>query len=222
MQKLSFLKGNKRQEELYDRALYRNRAGILLAILFLFSSAAFAGDPSGVWTSTSGSTIKLWANMQQVMVTVTTPQGQSFKYNGWWTRFSDNFAYQNNSGTFYASFANSNQINVKDPSGKWFTWTRGVNNNSAPVQQQPSNSGISGNWQSSSGSMIQVSTNGNQIVVNIVGRDGKRFQGIGRWLQFGRTFDYSIAGFAGTAQCTVASSRQINVLYGGTWTTWSR
>lgn len=202
---------------------FRSHAGILIAVLFLISHAAFAGDASGIWTSTSGATVKLWSNMQQVMVTITTTQGQSYKYNGWWTRFSDNFAYQTNAGTHYASFANSNQINVKDPSGKWFTWTRGGYSNSSPVQQQPSNnSSIAGNWQSSSGSMIQVSANGNQIVVNIVGKDGKRFQGIGRWLQYGRSFDYSIAGFAGIAQCTVVSSAQINVLYGGTWTTWSR
>ncbi len=203
---------------------FSSRYGILIAIILLFSSAAFAGDPAGKWTSSSGSTISIWANMQQVIITITTPQGQSFKYNGWWTRFSDNFAYKTNFGIHHASFANSNQINVKDPNGKWFTWSRGVNSNPAPVQQQPSNnsSSITGNWQSTSGSMIQVSANGNQIVVNIVGRDGKRFQGIGRWLQHGRTFDYSIAGFAGTAQCNVISSRQINVLYGGTWTTWNR
>ncbi|MBU1105350.1 MAG: hypothetical protein KKB51_01680 [Candidatus Riflebacteria bacterium] len=197
--------------------------GILIAIFLLFSSAAFAGDPSGSWTSSSGSTVKLWSNMQQVMVTITTPQGQSYKYNGWWTRFSDNFAYKTSQGIHNASFANSNQINVKDPKGNWFTWRRGVYNNPAPVQQQPSNnSSITGNWQSTSGSMIQVSTNGNQIVVNIVGKDGARYQGIGRWIKYGRTFDYSIAGFAGAAQCNVVSSRQINILYGGTWTTWNR
>jgi len=199
--------------------------GLLLAVILLFTGTAFASDPNGTWTSSSGSTIKLWSNMQQVFVTVITPQGQTFKYNGWWTRFSDNFAYQTTSGTHYASFANYNQINVKDPQGNWFTWKRGGRSNPAPVQQKPSynnNSSITGNWQSSSGSMVQISTNGNQIVVNLVARDGTRYQGIGRWLSYGRTFDYSIAGFAGAAQCTVVSSSQINVLYGGTWSTWNR
>lgn len=67
---------------------------ISFVFILMISLPATAGDPNGTWQSTTGSTIKLWANMQTVSVTVITPQGQSFKWNGWWTRFSDNFSYQ--------------------------------------------------------------------------------------------------------------------------------
>lgn len=212
-----------------------------LFITGIFSNPVMAGDPSGTWMSSSGSTIKLWANMQQVIVTVTTVQGQSFKYNGWWTSFSDKFAYQTGDGTNYASFANSNQINVKDPTGRWYIWTRGGNQGSyapqapqqqpnqggygvypAPPQQQQTYSGISGNWRSSSGALIQVSTSGNQIGVTIIGSNGQRSQGIGRWLQPGYKFDYSIAGFQGVAIGTYVNPSQITVDFNGTRTIWSR
>ncbi|MFZ5949686.1 MAG: hypothetical protein ACOYXC_03195 [Candidatus Rifleibacteriota bacterium] len=193
-------------------------------IAFIFKPAPIlAGDPSGTWTSSSGSTIKLWANMQQVLVTVVTPDGQTFKWNGWWTRFSDQFAYNTNNGTNYASFANSDQINVKDSSGTWFVWTRGSSVGGQFSQpQQSGTQNISGNWHSSSGAYVQISDNGNQVVVNIVGTNGQRSQGIGRWLQPGYRFDYSIAGYPGVADCTILSKNKIKVLYNGKPTFWSR
>ena len=196
---------------------------VLIIVAMFWSTGALAGDPNGTWSSSSGSTIKLWANMQQVLVTVITPNGQTYKWNGWWTRFSDQFAYNTSTGTNYASFNNSNQINVKDSSGNWFVWTRGGNTGyQVPQQQQSGTTNITGNWQSSSGSYIQVSTNGNQIVVNLVGRNGQRNQGIGRWLKYGYSFDYSIAGYSGVANCTILGPNKIKVVYGGNPTYWTR
>lgn len=200
--------------------------GSALFILLLFTTTGHAGDPNGVWTSSTGSKINLWANMQQVNVTVTTPQGQVYKYNGQWTRFSDYFVYQTHLGLHQASFVNSNMIRVQDPSGKVFNWTRGYNAQQQQMQQMPqqpsANMGISGNWRSTSGSMVQLSSQGNQISVTIISPNGARSDGIGRWIQYGSKFDYSIAGFNGVANCTVASPNRIDVLFGGKWTTWTR
>lgn len=196
--------------------------GLAMTLLLLVSNSAWASDPNGTWISSSGSTIKLWANMQQVNVTVITPQGQTFKYNGWWTRFSDYFAYQTNNGTNYGSFTNSNTIKVKDPAGKWYTWTR-ANSAQAPIKQtSPSYTSIDGNWQSSSGAMVQVSSQGQQISVMIIGTNGKRNQGIGRWIKKGYQFDYSIAGFKGVAICTILNSNKIKVVFSGKPTYWTR
>lgn len=194
---------------------------IIIGIILLTFTATYASDPNGTWSSSTGSTVKLWANMQTVSVTVTTPQGQSYKYNGWWTRFSDYFAYQTHDGINNCSFVNANSISVKMPKGGITTWTRGVAPKTYAPPQQQSNSGITGNWKSSSGSLVQVSVNGNQIQVTLVDQQGRRHQGIGRWIQYGSKFDYSIAGFNGAAQCTVVSANRIDV-YFGKWTTWTR
>lgn len=160
--------------------------------------------------------------MQQVNVTVITLQGQTFKYNGWWTRFSDYFAYQTNNGTNYGSFTNSNTIKVKDPAGKWYTWTRANSAQSSANPIKPNSANIDGNWQSSSGAMVQVSSQGQQISVMIIGTNGQRSQGIGRWIKKGYQFDYSIAGFKGVAICTILNSNKIKVVFSGKPTYWTR
>lgn len=198
---------------------------ILKAILFLalFGNAAvsLAGDPAGTWSSSSGSTIKIWANMQTVRVTVITPQGQSNTYEGWWTRFSDYFSYNGPSGTFNASFSGSNKIRVQGPKGESYVWQRGGKSSTLAPRAASRKVDISGMWKSTSGSSVQVSSQGKQVYVTLVDRKGKRFSGSGRWLSKS-SFDYSIPGYPNVANCQVQSNDQISVVYGNTNTTWYR
>lgn len=180
-----------------------------------------ASDPNGVWSSSTGSTVKLWANMQQVLVTVTGTNGQSWKYNGWWTRFGDYFSYQTNLGVYQAAFNGSNQIRVTGPDGSLTIWSRGQRSAPAP-NSTGTGVGIAGMWSSSSGSSVQVNTQGNQVFVTLISKDGQRFQGSGRWLKAGSSFDYSLPGYPGVAICTIINANQINIVYGTTRSTWYR
>ena len=111
----------------------KRRICILTALFILLGLfQATAGDPAGWWTSSSGSSVKIWANMQQVIVTIyAAGSNKGYKYYGWWDRFSDYFSYQvktgRNAGVRKCWFdsRNSNIIHVKDPWGKMYTWTRG-------------------------------------------------------------------------------------------------
>ncbi|PKK88689.1 MAG: hypothetical protein CVV64_17760 [Candidatus Wallbacteria bacterium HGW-Wallbacteria-1] len=268
----------------------------LFAVLLLtmnFIASALAADPAGTWMSSSGSTVKIWANMQQLVITIITPQGQSFKYQGWWTKFGEMFAYQvpgtgTHTGIFYAG--NSNRIQIQAPNGGRYEWTRwtGANTQPATPAPQPQNGyndassfnnminrnraanngysttvptapppppaynpnqnnpmhgsfytkqaynqsrqpappavNINGLWNSSSGSSIQLASQGNQVFVTVVGSNGQRYQGSGRWLVAGSQFDYSIPGLNGVAVCTInpQNYNQITVLMNGRYTYWSR
>ena len=191
----------------------------MLLIWLLPASACLAFDPDGVWTSSSGSTVKLWANMEQVMVTITTPQGQIYKYKGWWTRFGDYFSYQSSQGVYKAAFKGRNQIQVQSETGVRYTWNRGQS--VAPVPKNPTVD-ISGLWHSTSGTSVQISTQAKQVFITLINQQGKRFQASGRWLKEGYSFDYSIAGYSGVAYCTVINKNQIDVLFGDKRTTWYR
>ena len=204
-----------------------------LAISILVPLTLQAADPNGSWTSSSGSTVKLWANMQQVQVTVSNQTG-SWKYRGWWTRFGDYFSYEvPGTGVYNCSFGNnSNIIYVKAPNGQSFTWTRGIRqqaptynnnyNNYGNQQQQYQQTSIDGIWLSNSGNAFSVSTRGNQVFVTIVKPNGSKIQGIGAWLIKGSKFSYSIQGYTGQAICTVQSPNIIYVNYNGQITTWNR
>lgn len=201
-----------------------------IMLLFIFTLPAAAGDPSGWWSSSSGSSVHLWANMQQVVVTVVTPQKKQYKYQGYWTRFSDYFVYTvPGAGQYQAAFTNTNNIAVLGPNGKYTYWTRGKQA-TAPQKQSPKQQKSTGNhwnitgiWASSSGSSVQLSSKGNQIFVTIIGANGQRSQGSGRWLSQ-HQFDYSIPGFPGVAQCQVdaKTGRWIQVNYNGTLTNWQK
>lgn len=203
---------------------------IILAVFI--TSNLFAADPNGTWSSTTGSTIKLWANMQKVFVTVIYA-GKSYKYTGWWTRFGDKFSYNSNNGTHSCSFSGSNVINIKNPNGSWTKWTRGTGRQynqpkqySKPRQynkptHRSSSTNINGLWSSTSGSSVQISTSGQQVFVTLVTNTGQRIQGSGRWLQTG-VFDYSIPGYPAVAMATVLSGNKISVSYGGKVTYWNR
>lgn len=198
----------------------------LLFALILSVSPVFAGDPNGTWSSSSGATIQLWANMQTVSVTISNNRG-SWKYKGWWTRFGDYFSYQvPNSGVRTCSFDknNSNIIYVKSPDGSWTTWKRKGSSNQGYGYSQPKQKSVSinGVWQSNSGNIFDVSTKGNQVFVTIIRRDGGRTQGIGRWLVYGQKFDYSIQGYPGQAVCTIQNNNTVYVNFGGQLTTWTR
>lgn len=76
---------------------------LVLLLTAMMTGPTLAGDPAGWWTSSSGSRIHLWANMQQVVVTVHDAQGRESKYQGQWTRFSDYFQYAAGSSIFNAN-----------------------------------------------------------------------------------------------------------------------
>jgi hypothetical protein len=199
-----------------------------ITIFLLFTGPAEAGDPNGVWSSSTGSVVKIWANMQQLQITVSNQNG-SWNYRGWWTRFGDYFSYEvPGAGVWNGAFANnnSNVIYVKDPKGQTYTWTRGAkkqfysNNGNRSQQKQQVN--INGVWQSNSGNAFNVSTKGNQVFVTIVRPDGSRIQGLGRWIVKGSKFDYSITGYAGQAICTIKDANTIYVNFNGQITTWYR
>lgn len=190
---------------------------VLVVAWFLPTSTSFAFDPAGFWTSSSGSSIKLWANMQQVTVKVTTPQGKVYNYNGWWTRFGDNFSYQTPNGVTTASFNGRNQILVQAANGTRYTWNRGQR----PAPKKPKVN-ISGLWHSSSGTSVQINSQGKQVFITLINPQGKRYQASGRWIKQGYSFDYSIAGYSNIAYCTLINRNQINVVYGDKRTTWYR
>lgn len=180
---------------------------------------ASAGDPAGWWTSSTGTQIQIWANMQQVVLTFHSSSGV-IKINGQWTRFSDYFAYSSNGVTYNCAFTGPNQISVSASNGATHTWTRGRQN--VQPQPQPQQSSINGLWASSSGSSVQLSTQGQQVFVTIIGSNGSRVQGSGRWTQYPYRFDYSLPGYPGVANCALMNNGQIQVNYQGQVTTWSR
>ena len=183
-----------------------------LLITFLLSAPTLAGDPAGWWSSSSGSKIHLWANMQQVVVTVQNSKGQ-YKYNGRWTRFSDYFSYQAGNVRYDAAFVGRNQIQVKGSDGSLTTWTRGAATARPQPQPRTQAQGIGGLYSSSTGSSVQIATQGNQVFVTVIGSDGKRYQGSGRWTAYPSRFDYSIPGIQGIAHCTVLQGGTIRVDY---------
>jgi hypothetical protein len=198
-----------------------------LSIFLFAASASFAADPAGWWTSSSGSSVHIWANMQQLVITVKTANGLQYKYNGWWTRFGETFAYTvPGTGNYAAGFdrKSRNVIHVQAPNGTYYKWSR-YTKQAAKQKTKKSNTVIlDGLWSSTSGSSVQISTKGNQIFVNFVSAKGQRFQGSGRWLKYGYQFDYSIPGYNGVAICTVNSqnANYIHVNYNGTKSTWQK
>ncbi|GBC64107.1 hypothetical protein DENIS_5124 [Desulfonema ishimotonii] len=194
---------------------------MVLILSLVFPFAAHAGDPAGWWTSNSGSKVHIWANMQQLVITIQPAGGQQYKYQGWWTRFSDNFSYQvPGLGNHTCGFAsnNSNVIYVRAPNGGIYTWTRGIQNT---VKKK--SAGISGTWRSSTGSTIQLTGNNKQVFLTFITANGARLQAAGRWLS-GYKFDYSVAGYAGVAECTVDQNNWniIYCSYKGKWSTWNK
>ena len=207
----------------------RNHRLCLIALFLFLAVPAFAGDPGGWWTSSTGSKVHLWANMQQVIVTVQSTQGQETKYQGQWTRFSDYFTYSAQGNVYSAAFTNSNQITVTNQAtGVVTLWTRRVSAAQPQPQPQPQpnnppSSDGGSVWSSSTGSSIQLSSQGNQVFVAIIGKDGKRYQGSGRWIQYPKTFDYSVPGIVGVANCTVLNDGRIQVVYkNGTPSYWTK
>ena len=164
-------------------------------IVVLTSWTAWAHDPGGRWTSSSGARVDLWANMEQVTVTVTTQEGQQYRYNGRWTRFSDTFQYTANQLLYQAAFQGPNEIVVTSPGQPTRIWTRGSTTTVQGFQ-------ASGLYSSSSGSTVQIQNQKPRIFVTIVNPQGKRFEGSGSWISPYR-FEYTVPGQSGKAVCTV-------------------
>ena len=201
------------------QTIARLTTALILSCLLVLP--AQANDIAGWWTSSSGNRVNIWINMQSVVMTFHGPNGQ-IKVNGRWTRFGDYFTYTNNGVQYNAKVINRNQIVVQSARGT-FTWNRGVAAAAPQPQPQapPSTSGGS-MWASTSGSTVQLSSQGHQVFVTIIGQSGKRFQGSGRWLQYPKSFDYSLPGYPGTAVCTFVNNSQIHVNYNGKVTYWNR
>lgn len=155
---------------------------------------AWAHDPAGSWTSSSGARIDLWANMEQVVVTVTTANGVSHKYQGYWTRFSDYFRYQVGQTQYDCAFQGPNQILVRGAGAPDRTWTRGWRGWSRPARTPGLASGDpSGLYLSSSGSSVQITSQGGRLSITIVSRNGQPTVVNGQWVGSNR-FEYYYGG----------------------------
>lgn len=181
---------------------------------------ASATDIAGWWTSSSGNRIEIWMNMQNVVMTFHYNNGaQPTKVTGYWTRFGDTFSYTSAQGVQYnAKVLNRNQIQLSSNRGT-FVWNRGSQAQAPQPQPQASQGSL---WSSTSGSSVQLSSNAQQVFVTIIGSNGQRYKGSGRWLSYPNKFDYSLPGFPGQAICTVVSPSQIHVNFNGKVTYWNR
>lgn len=193
---------------------------LVVLVLAIASGPALAADPAGWWSSSSGARVYIWANMRVVRVTVVASNGTKREFDGYWTRFGDDFSYRvPRAGVYRAAIdpRNENRIYVRGPSGSRTVWTRGRS-----ADRRTSRRGsISGTWRSSSGSIVQVTSRGRQVSIRLITRQGRRYQGAGRWLD-GRRFDYSVVGFKGVAYGTVINIRRIEVNYRGKISVWTR
>ncbi len=196
-------------------------AFVVLLVLLGMSAPAFAHDPAGWWTSTSGNRIQIWANMEIVDLTFHPPQGQPFQVRGSWSRFGDSFSYRYQDKAYTASFVHRDQLQLRSSDGTVTLWNRGAAA-ATPPPQPPTIGSIDGLWHSSTGSSVQISSQGNQIFVTVITRDGQRHQGSGRWVSHPTRFDYSMPGFSQVAECRVMSSSEIYVNSGGQTTVWTK
>ncbi|PIQ25046.1 hypothetical protein COW36_07435 [bacterium (Candidatus Blackallbacteria) CG17_big_fil_post_rev_8_21_14_2_50_48_46] len=205
---------------------------IFLALMLAFGMVfpAFASDPNGWWTSSTGSYIQLWANMEQVFVTVHPRQGQPKKYQGYWTRFSDAFVYSvPGYGSYQVSFSDPNKILVRDAKGGVTVWVRGklprapqqqqpmyqqqAPQQPPPQQQTPQHWNLNGLWTDGSGTHARISIQGSQIFVKIQTADGTMYDGGGYWLaQHAFTFNIPSISDVYTCQVDPGSGRMIRIV----------
>jgi len=196
---------------------------LLPLALLLFSGASFAVDPNGVWYGPSATRIRVVAAQDQVFVTINNAQGQIGPLTGKWNTEGERFSFRHNDWTYAAAIRNERQIDVTNPNGSTSVWQRGrMPALDAGMKAAPQGVDIAGLWRSTSGSSVQISAQGQQVFVTLINAAGKRFQGSGRWLQAGQTFDYSLPGYPGVATGTVHSAKRITVAYGATPSTWTR
>jgi hypothetical protein len=195
-----------------------------LLIALLLIGTASAHDPNGSWGSSSGSSVQLWANTEQVQITVTSPQGKTSTYNGYWERFSDTFLYTALGENYRASFRDYNNIVVVSSSGKTTYWSRGQAPTRQPQARQPQavqGPDISGAYLSSSGSSVAISCSGPVLQITVVDRQGRQTNANGRWLSQDR-FEYIVNGRSAYGQMNYANNC-INIQGPtGTRTTWTQ
>ena len=147
--------------------------------------------------------------MQIVKGTYTSTGGQVVQWQGQWTRFGDIFVFSVGGHRYQGTFQGSNQIFIQGTDGSTVTWTRGVRRRSPP--SRGGSSGISGIWSSSTGSAVQITAQGNQVFVSIVGKSGRRYDGSGYWISPGRVFQYTLPGNNSLFRCTIRNRNQIVV-----------
>ncbi len=196
---------------------------LLLCAWLLFPQTSFAVDPNGVWYGPTATRIRVVATQDQVFVTINNAQGQIGPLTGKWNAVGERFSFQHNNSTYTAAIHGEAQIDVTNPNGSTSVWKRGrtpaIN---ASMKAAPQNVDIAGLWRSSTGSSVQLSSQGRQVFVTLINAAGKRFQGSGRWLQAGQTFDYSLPGYPGVTTGTVQNTKRITVAYGETPSIWTR
>ncbi len=185
------------------------RSGKLFLGLFCLLSAVGLGhDPAGWWTSGEGQRVHLWANEQQVVVTI-----DDRKYGGQWTKPGEQFYYDLEGGQrAVCTFVEEDEIAV-EAQGQSQRWQR------AEPEERFS---LDGPWRSTSGSLVKIESQGSNIYLSISGRSGSRNNGTGRWVKFPSRFVYSIPGFPGEAVGEVLEPSKIKVTYGGRVTFWQR
>lgn len=192
----------------------------LLLLWLLLSTLALAHDPAGAWTSSSGARIDLWANMEQVQVTVTTPDGVQKRYSGFWTQFSDQFRYQVGSVIYDCSFQGPNQILVRGSGVADRVWNRGWSG--TPVSSPPvQSSDPSGLYLSSSGSSVQLTSRGGQVSLTFVNRQGQATVANGQWVSSNR-FEYYFNGSKAICTLDNSSPGRIYVQSPSGTTVWTR
>lgn len=196
---------------------------LLLSVCLFLSGPSFAVDPNGVWYGPSATRIRVVATADQVFVTINNAQGQIGPLTGKWNTLGERFSFDHNNWTYNAAIRNEAQIDVTNPNGSTSRWKRGMK----PVfntgmKSAPQSVDSAGLWRSTTGSSVQISSQGQQVFVTLIDAAGKRFQGSGRWLHAGQRFDYSLPGYPGVATGTVHSAKRISVAYGETPSTWTR
>ena len=196
---------------------------LLLCAWLLFPQTSFAVDPNGVWYGPTATKIRVVATQDQVFVTINNAQGQIGPLTGKWNAVGERFSFQHNNWTYAAAIRSETQIDVINPNGSVSVWQRGrMQAANASMKAAAQSVDIAGLWRSTTGSSVQLSSQGQQVFVTLINAAGKRFQGSGRWLQAGQTFDYSLPGYPGVATGTVHNPNRITVAYGATPSTWVR
>lgn len=165
-----------------------------LIIALLLIGTASAHDPNGTWGSSSGSSVQLWANTEQVQITVTSAQGKTNTYNGYWERFSDTFLYSALGENYRASFRDYNNIGQAP--------TRQPQARQPQAIQGPD---VSGAYLSTSGSSVAISCSGPVLQITVVDRQGRQTNANGRWLSQDQ-FEYFVNGRAAYGRMNYANN----------------
>ena len=210
----------------------RSLAAILLLVWVLpVSGERIRFDPNRIWLSSTGNTIEVMQRGSAVEVTVTSPAGKRARYKGTWDGHRNSFTNFLERGYVSCTFDADDLIRAITRGKKIDEWhdDRKIDSwrrrkelaaKSAASADLAVADAIIGAWRSTSGTTVHLSSQGSKIVISMVTTAGQRMNAYGQWIQPGRKFSYVADGYPGVGTVTVVSSRQCDVIYGGTATTW--